>query len=285
MGVAAMMGSSLFPSMIRRGYDSKLSIGTILAGASLAPIIPPSVLVIVIGTIADVSIARLLIAGILPGLILSAMFLIYILIRVKINPTLAPNAGPDEDGDIDFIEKVRAIINMMPFMLIIFFVMGFILLGVATPSEAAATGVAGSLLTAACYRRLNFQMVWKALSSAAMIGAMVLLIMASSKMFSQLLAFTGATQELTVFVTSLSLKPGVMLIVLLALPFVLCMFIDQIALMLVIIPIYQPMLDNFGFDPVWFWTLMLLNVTVGGITPPFGYTMFAFKAAAGVPLN
>ena len=285
MGVAAMMGGSLFPSMIRRGYDSKLSIGTILAGASLAPIIPPSVLVIVIGTIADVSIARLLIAGILPGLILSVMFLIYILIRVKINPTLAPNAGPDEDGDIDFTEKVRAIINMMPFMLIIFFVMGFILLGVATPSEAAATGVAGSLLTAACYRRLNFQMVWKALSSAAMIGAMVLLIMASSKMFSQLLAFTGATQELTVFVTGLSLKPGVMLIVLLALPFVLCMFIDQIALMLVIIPIYEPMLANFGFDPVWFWTLMLLNVTVGGITPPFGYTMFAFKAAAGVPLT
>ena len=285
MGVAAMMGGSLFPSMIRRGYDTKLSIGTILAGASLAPIIPPSVLVIVIGTIADVSIARLLIAGIVPGLILSAMFLMYIFIRVKINPTLAPNAEPDEESDIDFTEKIRAAINMMPFMLIIFFVMGFILLGVATPSEAAATGVAGSLFTAACYRRLNFQMVWKALSSAATIGAMVLLIMASSKMFSQLLAFTGATQELTVFVTGLGLDAGAMLFLLLALPFVLCMFIDQIALMLIIIPIYEPMLDNFGFDPVWFWTLMLLNVTVGGITPPFGYTMFAFKAAADVPLT
>ncbi len=286
MGVAAMMARTLYPGMIGRGYDSRLSTGAILAGASLAPIIPPSVLVIIIGTLADVSIAGLLIAGILPGLLLSGMFLVYIFGRVRTNPALAPRGDADSAPDVSAWEMVTAVLRVLPFAVIIFCVMGFILLGIATPSESAATGVLGALLTAAYYRRLSWSMVTEAVGSAAFITSMILVIMASSKMFSQLLAFTGSTRELTHLITTLDFEPYVMLFVMMLIPFLLCMFIDQIALMLVVIPIYQPLLTTLGFDPIWFWLIMLLNVTVGGITPPFGYTMFAFKGSApDVPLK
>ena len=142
------------------------------------------------------------------------------------------------------------------------------------------------MLTAAFYRRLNWKMFSESLESAAFITSMILAIMASSKMFSQLLAFTGSTGELTQLVTTLEMSPMVMLFIMMLIPFILCMFIDQLGLMLVIIPIYLPLLGTLGFDPIWFWLIMLLNVTVGGITPPFGYTMFAFKGAAPqVPLG
>jgi len=280
MGVAAMLGRSLFPSMIKRGYDVKLSIGTMLAGASLAPIIPPSILAIIIGTLADVSIAKLLMAGILPGLLLSGLFIIYALLRIHFNPSLAPPLDDESKTKPNWNDKIRAIAQSLPFVVIIFSIMGVIFLGIATPSEAAATGVLGALLTAAIYKKLSWKLTWEATGSAAAVGAMVLAIMASSKMFSQILAFTGATKSLTVAITSLPVSDTSMLLVMLLLPFILCMFIDQIALMLVIIPIYEPVIASLGFDPVWFWTLFLINITVGGITPPFGYTMFAFIGAA-----
>ena len=286
MGVAAMMARTLYPGMIERKYDSRLSTGAILAGASLAPIIPPSVLVIIIGTLADVSIAGLLIAGIVPGLLLSSMFLIYIFARVRANPELAPYGDSDTAPEVTMWEMVVAVLRVLPFAIIIFCVMGFILLGIATPSESAATGVLGALLTAVYYRKLNWQMISESVTSAAFITSMILVIMASSKMFSQLLAFTGSTRELTTLIVTLDFEPYVMLFIMMLIPFILCMFIDQIALMLVVIPIYQPLLGTLGFDPIWFWLIMLLNVTVGGITPPFGYTMFAFKGSAPhVPLK
>lgn len=279
MGVAAMMARTLFPGMLDRGYDPKLSTGAILAGASLAPIIPPSVLVIIIGTLANVSIAGLLIAGILPGLLLSGLFLVYTLGRVRLNPALAREDAKASAVEISVAEKAKAVLRVAPFALIIFCVMGFILLGVATPSESAATGVLGAVLTAAYYRKLNWKMISESLASAAFITSMILVIMASSKMFSQLLAFTGSTRELTQVVAGLDLPGFVMLFIMMLIPFILCMFIDQIALMLVVIPIYQPLIRTLEFDPIWFWLLMLLNVTVGGMTPPFGYTIFAFKGA------
>ena len=279
MAVAAMLARTVFPTMRSRGYDSKLAIGNMLAGASLAPIIPPSVLAIVIGTLSNTSIAGLLIGGILPGLMLAAIFLIYTMARVRANPELAP----DDDDDaprVTALEKLWAILSCFPFGLIIFSVMGFIMFGIATPSEAAATGVLAAMITAAYYRRLNWSMIVESLGTSAFITSMILLIMASSRMFSQLLAFTGATTELTNLIVTLGWNPMLMLFVMMLIPFVLCMFIDQIALMLVVIPIYQPLLGTLGFDPIWFWLIMLLNVTVGGISPPFGYVIFAFQGAA-----
>ena len=278
MAVGAMLGRSLLPIMQKRGYDTRLSIGTILGGACLAPIIPPSILAIIVGTLADVSIASLLIAGIVPGLLLAGLFIAACLIKVRLDPSLAPVEG--DRAVLDWKAKLRAAAGLLPFTVIIFMVMGLILLGVATPSESAATGVLGAVLTAAYYRRLSFRMLFEALGEAATLSAVILSILVSAVMFTQLLAFTGATGALTELVAGASLNRWVMLFLLMLLPFILCMFIDQLGLMLVVIPIYLPIIKALGFDPVWFWLLFLLNITLGAITPPFGYVMFAVKGAA-----
>jgi len=280
MAVAALMGRTIFPVMMTRGYDPKLSIGVILAGASLAPIIPPSVLAIIIATLANVSVAGLLVAGILPGLMLAVLFLGYAMIRCRLRPELAPNID-DEDGTGDddtptWIHLARC----LPFAIIVFAVMGLILTGVATPSESAATGVLGALVTALLLRRLSLPMIWDSLRQGAYIASMILVIMASSTMFSQLLAFSGATGNVAALVADSTLPPALILLAMMALVFLFCMFIDQVALMLVVIPIYLPVVEALAFDPIWFWLLMLLNVTLGGITPPFGYAMFAFRGVA-----
>lgn len=279
MAVAAMLGRSLYPTMMARNYDSKLSIGTILAGASLAPIIPPSVLVVIVATLADVSIGKLLISGVMPGLVAAVLFLAYIGVRVYFNPALSPDAdAPDvaTGGSI----KLRSLVLMLPFSIIVFSVMGLILLGIATPSEAAATGVIGSVLVSVVYRNFSIKMLIEALENAVFITAMIMAIVFSSNLFGQLLAFTGATRHLVELGEVFAGQPYMVLAVLLVIVFVMCMFIDQIALMLILVPIYQPLVQSTGFDPIWFWMLVLLNLAVGGITPPFGYTMFAFKATA-----
>jgi len=275
MAVAAMMGRSIYPVMIARRYNEKLSVGVILAGASLAPIIPPSVLAIIIATLANVSVAGLLVAGILPGLLIATLALGYALARCTLDPAMAP-----EEAEADAVparSALRDAIRCIPFLIIIASVMGFILTGVATPSESAATGVLGALLTALIFRKLSWKMVWDSLGQSAYIASMILIIMASSTMFSQLLAFSGATSNLGSLVTGSALSPTVIMLIMMLIVFVFCMFIDQVALMLVVIPIYLPVVEALQFDPIWFWLLMLLNVTVGGITPPFGYAMFAFK--------
>ena len=138
----------------------------------------------------------------------------------------------------------------------------------------------GAVVVALIYRGLSLRMLGEALSSAAGICAMLLVIMCSAVMFSQLMTFTGATRSLGEFVAGLALPASLMLFMMLAVPFVLFMFLDQLALMLVLIPIYQPLLKLYGFEPVWYWTLFLIVATVGGLTPPFGYVLFALKSAA-----
>ena len=159
-------------------------------------------------------------------------------------------------------------------------VMGLIMFGVATPTEAAATGVLGALVVAALYGRLSPRMIAEAFTAAATVSALLLVIMCCAVMFSQLLTFTGATRALAELVANLGLPAAIMLFAMMALPFVLFMFLDQLALMLVLIPIYQPLLKLYAFDPIWFWTLFLIVATVGGLTPPFGYVLFALKSAA-----
>ena len=286
MGVAAMLGRSLYPAMMTRGYDPKLSIGTILAGASLAPIIPPSVVVIIIGTLADTSISALLIAGIIPGFILAALFLGYVIARVTLNPALYPSDEAAPARTATARDKWLAVWDLTPINLILAVVMGFLMAGICTPSESAALGVAGAIVAAWYYKTLSWRMTWDSFAESMKIAGMVLVIIASATMFSQLVAYTGASAKLATWVATLDLHPLFMLFMMMAFPFAWCMFCDQVALLIVIIPIYQPLLKALEFDPVWFWTLMLLNVTVGGMTPPFGYTMFAFKgAAADVPMG
>lgn len=272
VAVAAMLGRSVLPLMNDRGYDIRLSAGTILAGASLAPIIPPSLVAILVGSLADVSIAGLLVAGLLPGLLFASLTMGYVFVRI--GRSSVPERPAERTGSV-----WQALARMLPFLVVIFAVMGLIILGVATPSESAATGVLGAIIVAAMFRRLSLSMLGQAVASAVQTAAIILIIVASAKLFSQLLSFAGATRGLVSVVSGLDLSPDVTFLVMMLIPFFLCMFIDWLAFMLLAIPIYQPIVDAMGYDPIWFWTLFMINLTVGSMTPPFGYTLFALKGA------
>lgn len=278
LAVTAMLSRSALPTMQARGYDEKLSISLILGGASLAPIIPPSLLVIVIGSLADVSIARLLIAGVLPGILLAGLFVIYVIIRLSLDSSKAPSI--ENTAEKSLTEKAKALLNMTPFSIVIFSVLGLIMLGIATPSESAATGVLGSILVASYYRKFSFNMLGKSLISSLSISTMIIAIVACSKLFSQLLSFAGVTSGMVNAVANLNLEAGLMLFILMLIPLLACMFIDQFAFMMVVIPIYLPIIKMYNYDPIWFWTLFLINLAVGSITPPFGYNLFAAKGGA-----
>ncbi|RDD60434.1 TRAP transporter large permease [Ferruginivarius sediminum] len=277
MAVTAMMGSSLLPEMVERRYDRRMSIGAIFAGASLAPIIPPSIMAIVLGMLAKVSIASLLVAGILPGLVLAAIFFVYLMVRARIAPELAP-ASPRVDAPA--MERLATASRALPFLLIIATILGLILGGVATPTESAAMGVVAALAVTAAMGKLTLSGLREALGSTAWITAIILIIMACSVSFSQVLNMSGATSTLVRAVTELDWDRWMMFAILQVLPFVLCMFVDQIALMIMLVPIYLPIVGALAFDPVWFWLIFLINMSVGGITPPFGYTLFALKGVA-----
>lgn len=275
VAVASMLGRSLLPTMLERGYEERLSLATVLAGASLAPIIPPSLLAIIVGSLADVSIAGLLIAGIIPGLVMSALTLGYVFMVGRNMPVTTPKEGGS---------KLKALGGMAPFLIVVFSVMGMIMLGIATPSESAATGVVGALIVALWFKNLTWTMLKEALYSAVKLSATLLIIVASAKLFSQLLSISGATRGLITFITGLDFGPDLMFLIMMLIPFFLCMFVDQIAFMLLAVPIYQPLVRALEFDPIWFWALFLINLTVASLTPPFGYTLFATKAATNVPI-
>lgn len=284
IAVSAVLGRSILPDMINEGYNRTLSATTILAGASLSPIVPPSLIVVIVGSlVTNVSIAKLLIAGIGPGLVIALMLVIYCAVRIYRNPALAP--FPVKTERLSLARRALAVLSGTPFLIIIVAMTGFILLGIATPSESAATGVLGALVVAAIYRELSFSVIKAALISSVRISAAILVIVASSQLFGQLLSLTGATRGLVAMVTEFDLPPFTMMLLLMLVPLILCMFIDQLAFLVLAIPLYEPVLKSYEFDPIWFWTLFILNLTVGSVSPPFGYTLFALKGAASNNLD
>lgn len=285
MASVAMLGRFVYPTMIERGCDRRLSIGTILAGATLDPIIPPSVLAIILATLANISIASFLIAGIVPGIVLAGMFATYAVTRTILNPALDARLDELPASERGWWPLVASVLQILPLCFIIFLVLGLIILGVAQPTEAAATGIIGIVLIAMITRTISWRMIYQACQGAAVTTATILIILASAKLFSQLLAYTGATAGLIGLVTDLEINRWIIYVIMMATVFVFCMFMDQLALMLIAVPVYSPLIAHFGFDPIWFWMLFLINITLGGITPPFGYTMFVFKSVTpDVPL-
>ena len=279
MAVAGLLGRSLYPAMVKRGYDPTLTAGTILGGASLDPIIPPSVLAVILATVAQISTGKLLIAGTGPGILLTLMFLVYVGIRVSFKPSLAPDVTTEEERKKGTV--VGAVLQMLPACFIFFLVMGLVMLGIATPTEAAACGVAGAVLLAYHYGGLSVAMIRESFYAGVTVSALLLLIMCCAVMFSQLLTFVGAPQLFGELVQVLKLPVYATIFIMLAVPFFLhiFLFLDQIALFFILVPIYKPILVSSEFDQIWFFTMLLIVATVGGITPPFGYTLFAMKSA------
>lgn len=272
MANTAMLGTTLMPDMIKRGYKPHIIMGPILATGGLAMIIPPSTLAVLLGSLGRIDVGALLIAGLLPGLVLAIMFVATIRLQIAIDPEAAPGYAAERAS---MREIARALlIDVAPLGIVIFAVVGLILLGWATPTESAAFGAVAVLALAAVYKQLSWEAVLKAMKGTLAVSVMMLMIIVGSTTFSQILAFSGASQGLIGFATSFEVSPYVMLLAMFMILILLGMFMDQLSIMMLTLPIFMPLSAMMGFDPVWFGVIMLLALELSLATPPFGLLLF-----------
>lgn len=278
IATTAMLGSLLLPEMLKRGYDRSIAMGPIMAIGGVDMLIPPSGLAVLLGGLSGIAIADLLIAGIVPGLILSVIFIAYIIVVAWLNPSLAPSAeGPKVPG----WERWKPFtIHVLPLVVIIALVIGSMVFGWATPTESAAVGCATTAALAACFRQLTWDSVKQALTGTSAVTGMIMFIILGATTFSQILAFSGATGGLIQFVTE-SQFPNILVIVgmLLILAF-LGLFIDQASIMMLTVPLFMPLINHMKVDTVWFGILFLMCMQTGLLTPPFGLLLFTMKSVA-----
>jgi tripartite ATP-independent transporter DctM subunit len=278
IATCALLGTILLPDMLKRGYSKNMSLGPLMGVGTVDALIPPNALTVVLASLANIDVGQLLIAGILPGIIMSGLYFVYVLVWCH----LFPNEAPAYDvARVPLKEKIRVtVVYLLPLGFIIFMVIGFIFLGVATPTEAAATGTLGSFILAVIYRRLTWEIMKKSVMGTVKVTAMIFMIIIVSSTYGEILAFTGAAAGMTGFITGLSIHPIIILIGMLIVVLIMGCFMETVAIMMITIPIYMPVVNAFGFNTVWFGVMMLIALETGLITPPFGVTLFVMKGVA-----
>ena len=278
MANTAMLGTVLLPEMKNRGYSTSMSVGPIMGVGGLAMLIPPSALAVILASIGRFSVGRILMAGVVPGLILGFFFAAYIVLSAWLKPSIAPSYRVSSDT---LWNRVRLTVKyLLPMAFIIFMVIGLIILGVATPTEAAASGVIATLVVTIVYRRLTWNVIKDTLAGSLQITVMVFMIIAASKTFSSILAFSGATNGLMGLVQELDVHPILILIGMQLIIAFMGTFMEAVSIMMICLPVFMPISNILGFDPVWFGILTLINLEMGQITPPFGMLLFVMKGVA-----
>ena len=278
MGSTALLGSLMVPEMTTRGYKKHMSIGPILGTGGLAIIIPPSALAVLLATLARIDVGALLIAGILPGLILASFYIGVIYFQTRIDPAAAPAY---EVETLKLGEKLRLLFgDVVPMLSVMVLIVIGMVGGLITPSEAAAFGALGVLILAILFRCLTWEAMKKSVVGALRVTLMAYLIVFGSATFSQLLAFSGASSGLIRWATSFDLAPVAMLMVMFCVLLLLGMFMEQISMMLLTVPIFFPLAASLGFDPIWFALIILLALEISFTTPPFGLLLFVMKGVA-----
>jgi tripartite ATP-independent transporter DctM subunit len=277
-GSIGILGRVLVPEMRKRGYKHEMTLGPIVSSGTLAILIPPSALAVFLGAVGQVSIGKLLMAIIVPGVLLAALFIAYIIIRCVADPTLAPTY---EVPHVPFMQRIRStILYIAPVIIVIFAVIGSVFLGVATPGESAALGVIACYVLAALYRKLGWQTIRNSAQSTVQVTVMVFFIVVGSISFSRILATTGAISTLVQFATTVSI-PSIFIIIAtqIILLFLGC-FMDPASIVMITAPLFFPLAKALGYDTLWFAVISLLNIQLGLITPPFGLDVFTMKAIA-----
>jgi len=278
MANTAMLGSLMVPEMSRRGYARHMAIGPIIGTGGLAMLIPPSSLGVLLGSLARIDIGALLIAGLIPGLILALLYCLVIYIQAKLRPDSAPAY------DVRVVSgslKLRLFAtHILPLGFVIFAVVGFILLGLATPSEAAAFGALSVTLLAAAFHCLSVDALRRSLLSTVSVTGMVFLLIVSSSVFSQLLAYSGASGTVIDWAVAIEAGPLLKLLLMFGVLLALGMFMDQISILLITIPVFFPLANALGFDIVWFGVVVLLALEMSLTTPPFGLLLFLMLGVA-----
>jgi len=274
----AMLGSTLLPEMYRRGYRPAVSIGPIVAVGGIAILIPPSALAVLLGSIAQIPIGELLIAAIVPALILAALFFGYVILRCRLDPSLAP---PYDVAALSWRERVMPFVKyVLPLFTIFVVVVGSIIGGIATPTESAALGAVASLAAAAAYRRLTWTNFVVSVRQTLRFTVMTLFIICGSITFSQIMAFSQASNGLSAAVLGAGLTPLALLCGMLLILLFLGCFMDQVSMMMITVPLFMPLVQQAGFEPVWFGVLMLMCLEISLATPPFGLLLFVAKGAS-----
>jgi tripartite ATP-independent transporter DctM subunit len=278
IATCALLGTILLPDMLKRGYSKSMSLGPLMGVGTVDALIPPNALTVVLASLANIDVGQLLMAGIVPGIIMSFLYFIYVVIWCHIFPDEAPLYDVPH---VPLKEKVMATVQyLLPLGLIIFMVIGFIFLGVATPTEAAATGTLGSFILAIAYRRLTWGVMKKSVMGTVKVTTMIFMIIIVSTTYGEILAFTGAAAGMTGFITNINVHPIWIVIGMLLVILIMGCFMETVAIMMITIPIYMPVINAFGYNPVWFGVMMLIALETGLITPPFGVTLFVMKGVA-----
>ncbi len=278
MGSIALLGSTLVPEMEKRGYKKPMSLGPILGSGGLAIMIPPSGLAVLLGVVAELSIGKILIAIILPGIIMAVLYALYIIGRCIVDPDVAPSFQVEP---IPWPEKLKvAAVHIVPVGFIIFMVVGVIFAGFATPSESAASGAFATFLLAVFQRRMTWTVFKKAIVGSLEISVMLLLIISGALAFTQMLAFTGATSGLVDLILSIEASPIAVVGLMVVLVILLGMVMSPVPIMLVTLPVFIPVVQQLGFDPIWFAVLYLIAIETGSTSPPFGAGLFVMKGVA-----
>ena len=278
MASVAMLGETLTPEMERRGYKKAMSIGPILAAGGLAHMIPPSDLGVILGAVGQISIGKILMAIIFPGLLLASLYTAYIIIRCWVQPSVAPAY---EVSPTPLSEKVVTTARyVLPTAIIIFLVIGLIFLGIVTPTEAAASGALGAFVLTVLYKRLNWEVLKKSIAGTLRITVMVFMILVGSKAFSQILAFSGATTGMVETALGLPLPPILIIVSMQIVILFMGCFMEVVSIFMITLPIFIPVVLALGFDTVWFAVLFLVNTEMALVTPPFGMSLFVMKGVA-----
>ncbi|HOO39372.1 MAG TPA: TRAP transporter large permease subunit [Deltaproteobacteria bacterium] len=281
----ASMGILALPAMLHRKYDKRIALGSICAGGTLGILIPPSVITIVYAVTAGVSIGKMFIGGVLPGLLLSGLFITYIIIRCWLQPEMGPAPTLEERSKYNWKDKIVATKTVILPVLLIVGVLGSIYTGIATPTEAAGVGCLGAVISALIYRRLTWNMLGESIFNTALVTCMILWITIGARCYISVFSAIGGDDMIKDFVLGLDVNRWYILIIMQIILVFLGMFLDEIGIILLCVPIFLPIIKSVGFDPVWFGILFLVNAQMNYITPPFGYTLFYLKGVAPAGVN
>jgi tripartite ATP-independent transporter DctM subunit len=275
-----MMGLLALPIMLKRGYDIPLATGSIIAGGTLGILIPPSVMLILYGPMAGLSIARLFTAAIIPGLLLSGLYLAYIAIQCFFYPRMGP-ALPKEERNLPSGQLFLLLLKtLVPPLFLILAVLGSILFGLAAPTEAAAVGVVGAAILCLAYRKLDWLMLKDVVYRTLQTSAMILVITVGANIFTGVFLALGGGTTIENTLLKTVLTPYSFLALVMILIIFLGMFVDWIAIILIMIPIISPIVKKVGFDPIWFAILVCVNLQISYLSPPFAYSIFYLKGVA-----
>ncbi|TRZ67570.1 MAG: TRAP transporter large permease subunit [Rhodocyclaceae bacterium] len=278
--VVTLMGLLAFPAMLKAGYDQKLAAGVICAGGTLGILIPPSIMLIVYGATSAVSVVKLYAAALIPGFLLAGLYVIYVITRAVLNPKLAPKL-PKEQTDIPLAQVIYLLVTaFFPLAILILSVLGTILFGLATPSEAAAIGALGAMVIAIGYRAMTWQRLKEAVFLTARTSAMVCWLFVGSWTFSSIFSYLGGEGLIKEFVMSIDLTPTTFLILAQAIIFLLGWPLEWSEIIIIFVPIFLPLLEHYKIDPMFFGILVALNLQTSFLTPPMAMSAYYLKGIA-----